>query len=117
MYFCKKYNIMKHKILKRNLKVNNILPIYLNWKEQLQYRGNAILIKRMVETEPPADIKKYEFKEIGDDTVIDRKKEKVSIIYSYESWLIKFVEGKEKGFQTRVNIAYYKSTLYNRNKI
>lgn len=107
---------MKHKVLKKNLKEENIIPIYLYWREQKLYRGDAILIERLIDKEPPEEIKSFLFKEIGDDTILDRKKDKISIIYSYQTWIIQFVNGKEQGFRTRVNIAYYKSTLYNRYK-
>jgi hypothetical protein len=107
---------MTHKILKKHLKENNIIPIYLYWKEHKEFRGNARLIERLVDKEPPEEDKTYEFKEIGDDTIFDRKKDKVSILYSYQSWVIEFVDGKDKGFKTRVNVSYYKSTLYNREK-
>lgn len=108
---------MTHKVLKKHLKENNIIPIYLHWRDQSSYRGNAKLLKRLIDKEPSEEQKTYEFAAIGDNTIYDRKKDKISIIYSYQSWVIIFIDGPEKDFQTRVNIAYYKSTLYNRNKI
>lgn len=106
---------MQHKIHKKDLKEGNIIPIFLSWNSQEKYRGDAILIKRDIDKEPPEDIKEYEFAQIGSNH-IKRKKEKVSILYSYQMWIIKFINGPDKGFQTRVKIAYYKSTLYGRPK-
>jgi hypothetical protein len=105
---------MYHKVHRKDLREGNIIPIFLSWSNQKNYRGDAILIKRDIDREPDEDIKKYEFAEIGSDH-IRRKKEKISIIYSYQIWIIKFVNGPDKGFQTKVKIAYYKSTLYGRS--
>lgn len=104
---------MKHKVTKKDLYEGSIVPIFLYWNSQEKFRGNAELIKRDIVSEPESDIKEYEFKEIGSN-IIKRKKEKISIIYSYQTWIIKFIDGPDKGFQTRVKIAYYKRTLYGR---
>lgn len=104
---------MEHKVHKKDLKEGNIIPIYLSWNNQEKYRGDAILIKRDKTNEPPESIKEYEFTEIGSNH-IKRKKEKISIIYSYQIWIIKFINGPDIGFQTKAKIAYYKNTLYGR---
>lgn len=104
---------MKHKILKKNLKVDNIIPIFLDYKKQEIYRGDAILIKRLINREPPEEIKTFEFAEIG-NILPNRKKDKIQVIYSWEWWLIKFVNGPEKDFKTAVKIAYYKETLWDK---
>lgn len=104
---------MKHKVLEKDLKEGNIVPIYLHWKTQEKYRGDAILIKREKEKEEEESIKEYEFTQVGSNHII-RKKEKISIIYSYQIWIIKFVNGNDIGFQTRVRIAHYQRTLFGR---
>lgn len=106
---------MKHIVYKKDLKEGNIIPIFLSWNDQKNYRGDAILIKRDKVNEPPEDIKQYEFIEVGSNH-IKRKKEKISIIYSYQIWIIKFVSGPDKGFQTKVKIAYFESTYYAKRK-
>lgn len=105
---------MKHKVLKKHLKEGNIIPVWLNWKHQLNYRGDAVLIERVQKDEPPDDQKIYEFCEIGDSSLFDRKKDKITVLYSYQCWIIQFVTGKDKGFRTKAKIGYYKSTFYNR---
>lgn len=108
----KKVNMI-HKLKKGQLKTNNIISIYLNWKEKKDFRGNAILIERLKD---PSELQKeYLFCEIGKDSPY-RKKDLISIIYSYQRWIIKFVDGPEKGFQTAVNISYYKKTLHGREQ-
>ena len=97
---------MKHKVLKKDLKEGNILPIFLNFKEQKEYRGHALLIKRLIKREPPKIEREYEFAEIGDAN-LDRKQDMVQIIYNWEWWRIRFTDGPEKGFETAVKIAYY----------
>jgi len=104
---------MIHKVHKKMLKENKIVPIYLNFMEQKNYRGNAILITRLLDREPEEAIKEYEFAEIG-SILQNRLKEKVSVIYSYQRWVVKFVDGPNIGFQTAVNISYYKKTLFGR---
>lgn len=106
---------MKHIIYQKDLQEGNIIPIFLSWNDQTKYRGDAVLIQRDTKNEPDDDTKRYEFKEIGSD-LIKRKKEKVSIIYSYQIWIIKFVTGPDKGFQTKVKIAHYESTYYGKNR-
>lgn len=102
---------MRYRVHKKHLKEGFILPIWLNWNAQKDYRGDAILISRDIKSEPIEEQKEYEFTEIGSNK--KRKKEKVSIIFSYQVWIIKFVTGPI-GFQTKVKIAYYKKTLYGR---
>jgi hypothetical protein len=102
---------MKHKILKKHLKVGNIIPIYLNWKNQTNFRGNAILLKRLENREPPNEERIYEFKEIG-NLIPNRIQDKISILYSYQWWLIKFIDGKDTGFQTATKIAHYNRTFW-----
>lgn len=105
---------MTHKILKKDLKEGNIIPIYLNYKEQKQFRGHALLVKRLVEREPPKEIREYEFAEIGDINP-DRKQDKIQVLYNWEWWKIKFVEGLEKDFETAVKIAYYQRTFWQKD--
>lgn len=105
---------MRHKITKRHLKEGNIIPIYLNFKEQKNLRGNAILIKRIEEREPPKEQKTYEFAVIGDYKE-DRKKDKITVLYNWQWWKIKFVDGPEKNFETAVRIAYYQRTFWQKN--
>lgn len=102
---------MKHLVLKRQLKQGSIIPIFLNWKEQKEFRGNAILVERK-ETRNEYQDRIYEFCEIGDSLLKDRKQEKISVIYDYQRWVIKFIDGNHAGFQTAVNIAYYSKTAY-----
>lgn len=104
---------MTHYLKKNQLKANNILPIYLNWKEKKEFRGNAILLNRIDNCNELQ--KEYLFCEIGKEGP-HRKKDLISIIYSYQRWCIKFVDGPEKGFQTAVNISYYKKTLHGREQ-
>lgn len=104
---------MIHKVHKKMLKEGNIIPIFLNWRDQKDFRGNAILINRIADKEPEEDVKEYEFIEIGSN-LQHRKKEKVSVVYSYQRWVISFVDGSMQGFRTSVNISYYKKTLYGR---
>ena len=104
---------MIHKVHKKMLKEGNIVPIFLNWKDQKEFRGNAMLINRIKDKEPDEDVKEYEFAEIGSNLQY-RKKEKVSVVYSYQRWVISFVDGPMQGFRTSVNISYYKKTLYGR---
>jgi len=35
---------MIHKVHKKMLKEGNIIPIFLNWRDQKDFRGNAMLI-------------------------------------------------------------------------
>lgn len=102
---------MKHKVLKKHLKEGNMLSIYLNWQEQQGFRGNAVLLKRLVNREPPEEDKVYLFKEIG-DIIKDRLKDKINILYSYQWWRIEFIDGPNSGFVTAVKIAYYKRTFW-----
>ena len=102
---------MKHKILKRDLKVGTIVPIYLNFKEQKAYRGHALLLKRLVEREPPKEDKQYEFAEVGGINP-DRNHDKVQVLYNWQWWRIVFTSGPEKGFETAVKIAYYQRTFW-----
>ena len=104
---------MIHKVHKKMLKEGNIVPIFLNWQEQKEFRGNAELISRVTFMENPEEVKEYEFAEIGSNLQY-RKKEKVSVVYSYQRWVISFVDGPMQGFRTSVNISYYKKTLYGR---
>jgi len=106
---------MKHLIYKKDLHEGNIIPIFLSWNDQTKYRGDALLIKRVKDKEPDDDQRKYEFTEIGSN-LIERKKEKISIIYSYQIWIIKFVSGPDKGFQTKVKIAHFEQTYYAKDK-
>ena len=101
---------MKHKILKKDLKEGIIVPIYLNFKEQTNYRGHAILLKRLKEREPPLEQREYEFCEIG-DTLYNRIQDKIQILYNYQWWRIKFTTGPNIGFETAVKIAYYQGTF------
>ncbi len=104
-----------HKILKKNLKEGNILPIFLNWQKQQQFRGNAILLKRLENREPPYDQRTYEFVERGENNP-KRIQDKVQILYNYQWWIIKFIDGPEKGFQTAVKIAHYQRTFWSREE-
>ena len=108
---------MKHKILKKDLKIGNTIPIYLNFKEQKDFRGHAILIERLLEREPSKDQTAYEFAEIKADVVLeeDRKKDPIQIVYHWQWWKIKFVDGPEKDFMTAVKIAYYQITFWQKN--
>lgn len=108
-------NIMKHTVLKKHLVQGSVIPIFLNWQKQQNFRGNAILIKRLEEREPSKDEKTYEFDEIG-SSLFKRKHDKVQILYNYEWWLIKFIDGPEKGFQTAVKIAYYQKTFWQKEE-
>lgn len=101
---------MKHKILKKDLKEGIIVPIYLNFKEQTNYRGHAILLKRLKEREPPIEQREYEFAEIG-DTLYNRIQDKIQILYNYQWWRIRFTTGPDKDFETAVKIAYYQGTF------
>ena len=103
---------MVHKILYRDLKEGNVVPIYLDWKQQLNYQGDAVLIKRLEDKEDPEHVKEYLFTEIGDHMLLDRKKSSIRIIYSYQKWIIKFINGNNKGFRTIRNIAHYRRNTY-----
>ncbi len=104
---------MQHKIHKKHLKEGSIIPIWLSWNNQKSYRGDAILLYRDINSEIPEDQKEYEFIEIGSENK-KRKKEKVSVIYSHQTWVVKFITGTQIGFTTKVKIAYYKKTMYGR---
>ena len=108
---------MKHKVLKRDLKVGTILPIYLNFKEQKNYRGHAILLERLIEREPPDYEKIYEYYEEILHSFTKRqlksKKKIKQILYNWQWWRIKFIEGPETVFETAVKIGYYYRTQYN----
>lgn len=105
---------MKHKILRRDLKVGNIVPIFLNYKNQTNYRGHAILLKRLSDREPSKEDREYEFAEIGGINT-ERKKDKVQVLYNWQWWRILFTEGPEKGFETAVRIAYYQRTFWQKD--
>jgi hypothetical protein len=111
---------MKHKILKRDLKESTIVPIYLNYKEQQNYRGHAILLKRLYEREPPNHERIYEFYEetmqFFTKKQLKGNKKVKQILYKWEWWKIKFTTGNEKDFETAVKIAYYYKTQYNLKK-
>ena len=108
---------MKHKILKKDLKVGTILPIFLNFKEQKNYRGHAILVDRLIEREPPDYEKIYEYYEetmqFFTKKQLNSNKKIKQILYNWQWWRIKFIEGPEKEFETAVKIAYYYRTQYN----
>lgn len=106
---------MKHKIVKKHLVEGNILPIFLNWQTQQNFRGNAILIKRLIDREPSDIDKIYEFTEIGSNN-IKRKHDKVQILYNYQWWRIKFIDGPEKGFETAVRISHYQKTFWQKEE-
>jgi len=102
---------MKHKILKKHLKEGATLPIYLNFREQKKLRGNALLIKRLIDREPSETEKEYEFCEIGGINT-ERQQDKVQVLYNWQWWRIMFIDGPEVGFETAVKIAYYQSTFW-----
>jgi hypothetical protein len=107
---------MKHKILKKDLKEGNIIPIFLNYKEQKDYRGHAILLKRLQEREPLKEQTQFEY-----HSFISSKGNDIQIIYYWQWWKIKFTTGPEKDFETAVKIAYYQKPYWekilNRKKV
>lgn len=102
---------MTHKVFRKDLKPGNILPIWLNYKEQTNFRGNALLLERLVDKEPPKDQKEYEFAEIGGINP-QRKQDKVQILYNWQLWRVKFTDGNNKDFITSVKIAHYQRTFW-----
>lgn len=102
-------------IVKKDLKEGNILPIYLNFKNQENYRGDAVLIKRLCEREPSFDQRIFEFSEIENIYDINRIHNKIQVLYNYQWWKIKFITGPEKDFTTAVKIAYYYKKYWQKN--
>jgi hypothetical protein len=94
--------MFRKKILKTYLEEGNIIPIFLDWRSQENLRGYAVLLERLKDKEDQEDIKEYELLE----TKIRGKK--VSIINSYQKWIIRFTTGPQKGLKTQVNISYFK---------
>jgi len=90
----------------KELVTGNILPIYTNYKNEEDYEGDAVLIKKQhanLEELPYIRI------EVGGTS----KQEPHTINWSYQRWLVKFVKGPLKGFKTNRYISYYLSTNSN----
>lgn len=91
----------RKRVLKKDLFIGNIIPIFLIWKTQQQFRGNAVLLERKEEKEDLDENREYELERIR------FKKNTYIIINSYQKWIIRFIDGKDKGFKTQVNISHY----------
>lgn len=91
-------------IQKKNLKQGNIIEIFLHWKEMRTSRGNAVLLERLADKEPPKSQKKYILREYAS---MNKGVNEIKSIYcSYERWIVRFIDGPYKNFKTAVNIAY-----------
>ena len=86
---------------KKDLFEGAILKIYLNWSEQKNFRGNAVLLKREKSKEPPVKQRVYLFKEY-----LSRKTVIKEYYCAYQLWVIRFLDNKDKGFKTMVKIPY-----------
>ena len=95
---------------KEDLIIGNILPIYLDYKNQEEYRGHAILLESYENTNYklryPPEQRVYVRAEIGDGDQYDPH----TLIWSWERWKIKFVTGDNENWQTAVKIAYNVTT-------
>jgi hypothetical protein len=93
--------------MKTRLRKRAVLPIYLDYKEQEEFRGNAKLIEKYendwYKKRHPVDQRAYIRAEIGGGNVYDSH----TIIYSWECWKVKFLDGPSKGWTTAVRIAYF----------
>ena len=98
-------------LTEKDLKKGNILPIYFNYQEQKKPRGNALLIKK-VKSRITEEEKEFIIKEVGDKYNKNRKRAYKAPIWSYQDWIVEFVDGPQKGFRTQVKIAYYKRTFF-----
>jgi ribosomal protein L6P/L9E len=96
-----------------NLKVGNIVPIYKDWKSQTELWGNAELIERLKSREPPIRDRMYEHSVINKNT--KKNKDEISLIYTYQWWLVKFIDGSHQGFTTALKISYFYKTFWSRD--
>lgn len=85
--------MVKYNIFKKDIIVGAEIPIFRNATEFKDAEGIAILIKKV---------------EKGFPFILEDKKEKDKncITYKWDKWLIKFVEGPNKGFSTIRKIPY-----------
>ena len=90
---------------KSELRSGNVLPIYTDYKEEEGFEGNALLIK-------------YEPSRHVDELPYIRAVNKSGsgdINWSFQRWLIRFVDGNKAGFKTHRYIGYFKNlNSYNR---
>lgn len=95
---------------KKDLKVGAVLPIYIDYKQEEKFRGNAKLLNKFesqtFQSRYPPSMRSYVRAEVGSGN----KYEPQTIIWSWERWRIQFVDGPDKGFITACNIAYYVTT-------
>lgn len=86
---------------KKHLTEGAILDIYLYPFEQKEFRGKALLLKREIDKEPRKKQKIFLFKEYRNKMGILRE-----YYCNYEIWIIRFLDGPQKGFKTIVKIPF-----------
>ncbi len=89
---------------KSDLVKGNILPVYSNFTEEKGFRGNAELIER--KPSKWRDEKNGFIRTIIGGT---DQKEGYAVMWKFQRWVIRFVDGPYKGHTTCENIGYFYS--------
>jgi len=87
---------------KSDITEGSIIEIYLDYKNQKKYEGRALLLEPM-DSNVTESQRSYIRKEVGSAD----KQSPHAVIWTWERWKIKFIDGPNAGWTTARKISYF----------
>lgn len=82
--------------------VGSVVEIYRDFRNRKNYQGRARLLEKL-DALTPKHQRPYIRAEVGNST----KQAPHTVVWSWERWKVKFIDGPDKGFVTARKIAYF----------